>query len=140
MKRLSVLVVVVMMLGVLLSACGGGGGGGAAAGAKSFFEAFAQLDLAKIKDMTCDAQKQGMDQALSTFDAIKQSIKIDVSGLTFAEKSVSGNNAVVVVSGKLKIEALGQSQEQDVNNQELPMVNEGGTWKQCAANPLGGGN
>jgi hypothetical protein len=136
MKRISVLITVLIVTSVLLTACGGGGGG-AAAGAKSFFDAFAKLDIAKMKELTCDAQKQSMETSLGAMAAVGSGIKIDVSGLSFAEKSVSGNTAVVVVSGKMKIELLGQSQEQPVNNQELPMANEGGTWKVCGANALG---
>jgi hypothetical protein len=143
MKRLSVVMIVVIVLSVLLSACGGGGSaGGAAAAAKSFFDAFAQLDFAKMKTLTCDAQKSTLDQAAQSMSALgdpsklKDLLKIDTSGLKFEEKSVSGSNATVVVSGKMKIEAMGQSQDQDVNNEELPMVNEGGTWKVCGGNAL----
>ena len=142
MKRLSVVMIVVIVLSALLTACGGGGGGGAAAAAKSFFDAFSQLDFAKMKDLTCDAQKASMDQAtqamsaLGDASALKDLLKIDTSGLKFEEKSVSGNNATVVVSGKMKIEAFGQSEEQEVKSEELPMVNEGGAWKVCGSGGL----
>ncbi len=142
MKRLSVVMIVVIVLSALLTACGGGGSGGAAAAAKSFFDAFAQLDFAKMKDLTCAAQKQSIDDAMKTMSlggdpsALKDMLKIDTSGLKYEEKSTSGNNATVVVSGKLKLEMLGQSQEEDVNNQELPMVNEGGQWKVCGTGGL----
>lgn len=144
MKRLSVVMIVVIVLSSVLTACGGGGGGagGAAAAAKSFFDALTQLDFAKMKDMTCEAQKATMDQAAQAMSALgdasqlKELMKIDTSGLKFEEKSMSGNNATVVVSGKMKVEAMGQSQEQDMNNQEIPMVNEGGAWKVCEAGGL----
>ena len=144
MKRLSVVMIIVIVLSSLLTACGGGGGGagGASAAAKSFFDALAQLDFAKMKDMTCDAQKASMDQAaqamsaLGDASALKDLMKIDTSGLKFEEKSASGNNATVVVTGKMKIEAFGQSEEQDVNGEELPMVNEGGAWKVCGTGGL----
>jgi hypothetical protein len=142
-KRLSVVMIVVIVLSALLTACGGGGGGGgAAAAAKSFFDAFAQLDFAKMKDMTCEAQKKSIEEAMSMMSAggdaaaLKQMLKIDTSGLKFEEKSTSGSNATVVVSGKMKLEMLGKAEEQDVNNQELPMVNEGGQWKVCGAGGL----
>ena len=143
MKRLSVVLIVVVVLSVLLTACGGGGGGaGPAVAAKSFFDAFSQLDFAKMKDLTCDAQKSSIDQAtqamsaLGDATALKDLIKIDTSGLKYEEKSVSGDKASVVVSGKMKMEAFGQAQDQDVNNEELPMVKEGGAWKVCAAGGL----
>ncbi len=98
-----------------------------------------------MKEMTCEAQKSGLDLALAsitgsgqTVDQIKQVLKIDVSGLKFEEKSISGNIGTVVVSGKMRLEALGQSQDQDVNNEELPMVNEGGQWKVCTTKLPGG--
>jgi hypothetical protein len=138
MKRLSVVIVMVFMLSALLTACGGGGGAGqSSAAAKSFFDAFTQLDFAKMKDLTCDAQKSGIDQATQSMSALgdasklKDLIQIDTSGLKFDEKSVSGDKATVVVSGKIKVTAMGQSQDQDVNNEELPMVKEGGQWKVC---------
>jgi hypothetical protein len=142
MKRVSLMVSVVMMAAVVLSACGGGAaGGGAAAAAKAWFEAFSQLDMAKVTDLTCEQQKQTIQESLAflggggdvDLNQLKELFKIDVSGLTFTEKSVTGNTAVVTVSGKMKVEAFGQSQEQDVNNEDLPMVNEGGAWKVCAA-------
>jgi hypothetical protein len=142
MKRLSVVLIVVIVLSALLTACGGGGGAGPTAAAKSFFDAFSQLDFAKMKDLTCDAQKSTMDEATKAMSALgdaaalKDLIKIDTSGLKFEEKSVSGNSATVVVSGKMKMEAFGQAQDQDLNNEELPMVNEGGAWKVCAAGGL----
>jgi Ran GTPase-activating protein (RanGAP) involved in mRNA processing and transport len=113
-----------------------------AAAAKAFFDAFSQLDFAKMKDLTCDAQKSAIDQATQSMSALgdasklKDLIKIDTSGLKFEEKAASGDKATVVVSGKLKVEAMGQSQDQDVNNQELPMVKEGGAWKVCGAGGL----
>jgi hypothetical protein len=143
MKRISVVMIVLIVLSALLTACGGGGLGGgagqASAAAKSFFDAFAQLDFTKLKDMTCEAQKAGIDQAMQmmsgggNLDQLKEMLKIDTSGLKFEEKSVSGDNATVVVSGKLKLEALGQAQDQDINNEELPMVREGGQWKVCSS-------
>ncbi len=142
MKRLSVVMIVVIGLSILLPACGGGGGGGAAAAAKSFFDAFSQLDFTKMKDLSCNAQKaniEGLSGSLGSLgdaSALKNMIKIDTSGLKFEEKSVNGSNATVVVSGKMKMEMLGKADEQDVNSQELPMVNEGGQWKVCGASGL----
>jgi Domain of unknown function (DUF4878) len=143
MKRLSVVLIAVIVLSALLTACGGGGGaGGAAAAAKSFFDAFSQLDFAKMKDLTCDAQKSTMDQATQSMSALgdaaalKDLLKIDTSGLKFEEKSVSGDKASVVVTGKMKIEAFGQSEEQEVSGEELPMVKEGGAWKVCGSGGL----
>lgn len=144
MKRLSVVMIIVVVLSALLTACGGGGGGGdgAAAVAKSFFDAFSQLDFAKMKDLTCEAQKSTMDEATKSMSALgdaaalKELLKIDTSGLKFEEKAASGDKSTVVVTGKMKIEAFGQSEEQDVNGEELPMVKEGGAWKVCATGGL----
>ena len=141
MKRNSVVVSMALLAAVILSACGGGGGGGAAGAAQAWFQAFSQLDVAKIKDLTCEAQKAAIEDALSVLggggaadmEAIRQLFKIDVSGLKYEEKSVSGNQATVRISGKLKLEAFGQTQEQDLD-EEVPVVNEGGAWKVCASN------
>src|SRR3990172_8073094 len=89
MKRISVVVSMALLATVILSACGGGGGGGAAGAAQAWFQAFSQLDVAKIKDLTCEAQKATIEDALSVLggggaadtEAIRQLFKIDVSGL-----------------------------------------------------------
>lgn len=138
MKRLSVVMIMVIVLSALLTACGGSGGAGPAAAAKSFFDAFTELDFAKMKDLTCEAQKSTMDEAANAMSALgdsaalKELLKIDTSGLKYEEKSVSGDKATVVVTGKIKVEAMGQSQDQDMN-EDVPMVMEGGAWKVCAA-------
>ena len=91
-----------------------------------------------MKDVTCAAQKTSIDtmtgamSAASSADQLKQMFKIDVSGLKYDEKAGSGGN-IVVVSGKMTMSILGQSQDQTMNNQEIPMVNEGGQWKVCGA-------
>jgi hypothetical protein len=125
----------VIVLSLVLSACGGGAGAAGAAGAaKAWFDAFAQLDLAKIKDLTCDKEKSAMDQAFSVFSgaggtdtqALKDLFKIDVSGLKFEDKG----QGTVHISGAMKLSAFGQSQDQNID-EDIPMVNEGGTWKVC---------
>ena len=143
MKRMSVVVSMALLAAVVVSACGGGGG--AASAAQAWFQAFSQLDIAKIKDLTCEAQKASIEDAFSVLgssgaadmEALRQLFKIDVSGLKYEEKSVSGSQATVRISGKFKLEAFGQSQEQELD-EEVPVVNEGGAWKVCASGLPGG--
>jgi len=130
---------ILLIAAVILAACGGGAGGGPSGTAQAWFEAFTQFDMAKMKDLTCDSEKAAVDEALSGlggegFDlgALKDLFQIDVSGLSFQDQNVSGNSATVHVSGKLKISAFGQSQDQDIN-EDIPMTNEGGAWKVCTA-------
>jgi len=141
MKRISLVVSVVLVASVVMGACGGAGGGGAAGVAKAWFEAFSQLDLNKVKDLTCDEQKASLEQAFALLggtgsdtdlEALKELLQIDVSGLKYEEKNVSGSTATVHISGVLKVSAFGQSQEQDIN-EDVPVVNEGGAWKVCTA-------
>ncbi len=141
MKRTWTVVSIALVASVVVTACGGGSGGGAAvAAAKSWFEAFAQLDLNRVKELTCESEKAAVDAALGLLagggeidvEAMKDLFQIDVSGLTYAETSVSGNSATVHISGLIKVSALGQSQDQDVD-EDVPLVNEGGAWKVCQA-------
>ena len=142
MKRISLVVSVVLVASVVMGACGGAGGAGAAGAAKAWFEAIAQLDLNKVKDLTCDKEKAALEQAFSflggaasgetDLEALKELFQIDVSGLKYEEKNVSGNTATVHISGVLKVSAFGQSQDQNVD-EDVPVVNEGGAWKVCAA-------
>jgi hypothetical protein len=127
----------VLIAALILAACGEGAGGGPSGAAKAWFEALTQFDMAKMTDLTCESEKASIDSALSglggegfDLEGLKDLFQIDVSGLSFQDQSVSGNNATVRVSGKLKISAFGQSQEEDVN-EDIPLVNEGGTWKVC---------
>ncbi len=128
---------VVLIAAVVLAACGGGAGGSPSGAAKAWFEAFTQFDMAKMKDLTCASEQASIDDALSglggegfDLEAMKELFQIDASGLNFQDQNVSGNDATVRVSGKLKVSVFGQSQEEDVD-EEIPMVNEGGAWKVC---------
>jgi len=139
MKRTSFVIALALVASVVVTACGGGGGGGAASAAKTWFEAFGQLDLNKVKDLTCEKEKGAIEQAFAflgggevDLEALKEMFQIDVSGLQYEEKNVSGNNATVRISGALKVSAFGQSQDQDID-EEVPMVNEGGAWRVCAS-------
>ena len=141
MKRISLVVSVVLVASVVMGACGGAGGAGAAGAAKAWFEAFSQLDLNKVKDLTCDKEKASLEQAFAflggtgsdtDLEALKELFQIDVAGLKYEEKNVSGSTATVYISGVLKVSALGQAQEQNID-EDVPVVNEGGTWKVCAA-------
>jgi len=137
-KRLSA-ASIALIAAVVLAACGGGAAGGPAGATRAWFEAFTQFDFNKMKDLTCESEKSTIEEGLSFLgsadtdvSALKELIQIDVSGLSYEERNVSGNNASVHVAGKLKMSAFGQSQDQDVD-EDIPVVNEGGAWKVCAA-------
>ena len=139
MKRNVSLVTLVLIAAVVLSACGGAAGGSPAAAAKAWFDAFTQFDFNRMKDLTCEKEKATIEQGLSSLTSLgdvsqlKELLKIDVSGLKYEDKGVSGNSATVHISGNLRMEAFGQSQEQPID-EDVPMVNEGGGWKVCAGN------
>lgn len=145
MKRLSLITVVVVVASLVLAACGGGGGGGDAVGAvKSWFEALSSLDLQKVVGLTCEQERSAVEESFAflsgsgtDLDALKQLFTIDASGLKYEDKGVSGNTATVHISGKLKVTAFGQAQEQDID-EDVPVVNEGGAWKVCATSMPGG--
>ena len=145
MKRLSLVTVLVVVASLVLTACGGGGAGGNAVGAvKSWFEALSSLDLQKVVALTCEKERPTVEESFSflsgsgtDLEALKQLFTIDASGLKYEDKGVSGNTATVHISGKLKVSAFGQSQEQDID-EDVPVVNEGGAWKVCATSVPGG--
>lgn len=142
MKRLSVVVAVVLIVSVLLSACGGAPAGPAGA-IQGWLTAFTKFDFKAVTDMTCAAQKDQVNQALSFFSgssgadlsSLSSLFSFDFSKLTFQEKSNDGKTAVIHVGGQMITKVFGQDQSQDMD-EDLQVVNEGGQWKVCG-NPLG---
>jgi hypothetical protein len=129
------------MIALILVACGGGGGnaGSPSTNAKSFMEAFASLDTEKMSALICSAQADSADDLTGTIGGAGADIRIDVSKLTYTDGEVSGNNATVNMSGDITIEAQGQNVTAPIGDLfpegELPMVNEGGSWKVCPPEP-----
>lgn len=135
-------ILLLFVLALALTACGGGGGGGGGGGttgspedgAKAFFEAvFAgtgdvAATLCTTNQAMTDAIKQGMETLKTTLTAAGG--EIDVSGLTYAKTSESGDTAVVTVAGKMKVSVSGVSQEVDFPESPVQMKNENG-WKVC---------
>ena len=141
MRRIGLIISLAFIASIAAAACGGGAGGGgegATAAAKSWFEAYAQLDLSKVKELTCDKEKQEIEKALALLggggelsaEALKDLFTIDVSGLKYEEKGANSSSATVHISGPLKVSVLGESQDEAVD-QDVPLVNEGGAWKVC---------
>lgn len=130
-KLLTSLVVGLLIL--VLAACGGGGASGSPTdAAKGFMEAIASLDEEAAKGYLCSAQAEAADEMTGSFDDA-EGFTMDVSGLTYTAGEVSGNNATVTISGNIRMEMAGESNElpADTLFPELPMVNEGGSWKVC---------
>jgi hypothetical protein len=105
--------------------------------ARGWFEALARLDLARVKELTCAADLQAIDEALASsgglgseidLSGLSAQIRVDLSGLTFEPKSLSQDAATVRVSGSLR----GQPVDRD-----LRLSNEDGVWKVCTSEPAG---
>jgi hypothetical protein len=103
--------------------------------ARGWFEALARLDLARVKELTCAADLQAIDEALASsgglgseidLSGLSARIRVDLSGLTFEPKSLSQDAATVRVSGSLR----GQPVDRD-----LRLSNEDGVWKVCTSEP-----
>ena len=128
MKR--ALLVATVFLVVFTAACGGGGGGAPDQVAKQWFQALAKGDQDTLKSLTCAASQSDMTDAFGSLAEMAGTVTIDVSGLSFKTTEESGDNATVQVSGNIKVELLGQSAEEPMN-EDMPMVKEGGKWKVC---------
>ena len=129
---------------IALVACDGNRVDSPAAVVKARFEAFARLDLGRVRDLTCDREREALDQTLNEFggaadlESMADRIQIDVSGLTYTEKSAGSQDAIVHISGALKVSTLGNTQQQSIDT-DVPAVMEDGAWKVCSAD-LPGGN
>jgi hypothetical protein len=104
---------------------------------RSWFEAVAGLDLARVRALTCSRDNQAIEAALTSsgglsrevdLSGLQAQIQIDIGGLNFEEKSAGGDAATVRVWGSLN----GQPVEQDIT-----LVNESDVWKVCTSRRLG---
>ena len=127
MKR--ALLVVTVFLVVLMTACGGGGGAPDQA-ARQWFEALAKGDQDAMQNLTCADSQSSVTDAIGALASMAGSVKIDISGLSFKTTEESGDTASVQVTGNIKVELLGQSAEEPID-EAMPMVKEGGNWKVC---------
>ena len=114
MKRISVLVTVLIVTGILLAACGGGGSAADPVGAaKALMQAVQDKKFDTLGTLVCAAQK---DALTKTFDpsaglgsagidvkAMLDAMTISTSGVQYTQKSVSGDNAVVSITGNMTI-------------------------------------
>jgi len=124
-----------------LTACGGAPGPVETVRAR--LEALARFDLSRVKELTCSEEQVQIDDALALFGstpldlgAIDERLAVDVAGLTYEQRSASDAEAVVAVSGVVKISFQGQSAEETIAG-EFPLVKESGVWKVCTSRRLG---
>ena len=105
--------------------------------ARGWFEALARLDVARVKELTCAADLQAIDEALASsgglgdeidLSGLSAQIRVDLSGLTFELKNPGQDAASVRVSGRLR----GQPVDRDIR-----LLNEDGVWKVCTSGQVG---
>lgn len=127
---------VLSIVALLLATCGGGANDVAGA-ARAWFEAFTRFDFERMGELTCEQEKDSLVQGLDAFTGGEVDLsgfaalfQFDISGLEFEESDVGDTSATVHIAGLMKITIFGQSEEDEVNI-DLPMLNEGGTWKVC---------
>ena len=128
---------------LLLSACGAGGSPTLDA-TRNWLQALADLNFKQVMELTCSNPQARTQVELrldplidmqETLQALKG--KFDFSSLKFEELSNNGRTAVVRLSGKMFLQALGQRQALDIY-EEITVVQESNQWKVCgnAANLL----
>jgi hypothetical protein len=134
-------VVCLLVACAALTACGGVPD--PAETARVRLEALARFDLGKVKDLTCSEEQAQIDDALALFGSsvldlgtINERLTVDVSGLKYEQTGASDVEAVVAVSGVVKISFQGQSAEETIAG-EFPLVKENGVWKVCTSRRLG---
>jgi hypothetical protein len=103
--------------------------------ARDFWQALAELDVDRMKELTCAAYQEEMEAAfgfaeLGDLEELRDILEIDVSDLQFAVVSESGDDAVVRVYGTLKMSFLGQEESEQMD-EEIELVMEHGEWKVC---------
>ena len=128
---------------LFLSACSAGGSPPLDA-TRSWLQALADLNFKQVMELTC-ANPQARTQVELRLDPLidmqetLQALqgKFDFSGLKFEELSNNGRTAIVRLSGKMFLQALGQEQALDIY-EEITVVKESDQWKVCgnAANLL----
>ena len=127
----------------LLSACNAGGSPAIDA-TRSWLQALADLNFKQVMELTCSNPKARTQVELrldplidmqDTLQALKG--KFDFGGLKFEELRNNDRAAVVRLSGKMFLQALGQEQALDIY-EEITLVKESSEWKVCgnAANLL----
>lgn len=127
-------------LALALAACGGSGEGSPATAARAWYEAISRLDLQAVARLTCAQERASVERSIeqlgpsgseTNLQTLKEVFQIDVSGVSYEERSVDGNAASVRITGVLKATASGQTQERTIDA-EVPVVKEEGAWKVCA--------
>lgn len=111
------LLFVSLLLALILAACGGGddGDGDPIAVVKDMVKALEDLDLDKMQKLVCEAQREGLVEGLTggaedmeaagiTIDELLDAMKVTVENDKYEEKSKSGDEAVVHISGSVKME------------------------------------
>lgn len=112
------LLFVSLLLALILAACGGGdddGGGAPVDVVKDMVKALEKLDLDKMQELVCEAQRASLVEGLTggsaemeaagvTIDELLDAMKVTVENDKYEEKSKSGDEAVVHISGSVKIE------------------------------------
>jgi hypothetical protein len=128
---------------LFLSACSAGGSPAIDA-ARGWLQALADLNFKQVLELTCSNPQARTQVELrldplidmqETLQALKG--KFDFSGLKFEELRNNDRTAVVRLSGKMFLQALGQEQALDIY-EEITLIRESGEWKVCgnAANLL----
>ena len=115
---------------IAVAACGSQPAGPVDA-ARSWFQAVIDLDLARVRSLTCSPDVTALDEALAAsgglnadadLTRLRAQVIVEVDGLTFVETAVNGEQAVVRVTGSLGSRQVAQ---------EIQLIKEDGIWKLC---------
>lgn len=136
LKRMSRALVGLIVGALLLSACSGGGGPAIEA-TRAWLQALSVLNFDGVMKMTCSDAKarDAIEQTLEPFTDMQSTLKsvngvFDYTNLKFEEKSNDGKTAIVHLSGSMTLQALGQVQQLEYN-EDIRVVNENNVWKVC---------
>lgn len=147
LKRV-LLIVTLLTIALVSAACSGGGGGSGGGGAgsatdaaKAFIDATFKGDFTALRNAVCESQRNTLtaEQEQAIKDGLEQMGgigNIDISGITYTQ---DGNT--VKLGGNIKVSIQGASMDLPVDTMfadGLPVVQEGGSWKVCPTDILGG--
>ena len=142
------LIVALMLIALVSAACSGGGDSGGGRGrasdaAYAFIDATFKGEFNALRNAVCEARRGELTaeqeaEITAGLQAMGGAGSIDSSGITYTFNSESNT---VTLGGTIKVTVQGTTVDAPVDAmfaEGLPVLQEGGSWKVCPTNILGG--
>ncbi|MBN1200246.1 MAG: hypothetical protein JXJ20_00180 [Anaerolineae bacterium] len=117
MKKVAVIVLLSVFVMSMLAACGGDGPTDTA---KDFMKAYDDLNVDKLKDLSCESPDEDFEDAIGDME-------VEFNDLKFEEKNKKDDTADIQVKGKMKLKMGDEEMESDLDI-TLMLKKESGDW------------